>query len=70
MLVRPHHDHASRLAVDPPQLEYVVGIRVRAEHLLVVDEAEPALPRQENTGHLLNIELTVSLLEDGPNIND
>jgi hypothetical protein len=44
VLVRPDDDDAARLAVDTAQVEDVAGLRVGAEHLLVVDQAERALP--------------------------
>ena len=64
VLVRADDDDAARLPVHTPQLEDVVGVRIGTEHLLVVDQAEPALP-QQGRRHLVHGQVTMSLLRYG-----
>src|SRR3989442_15112552 len=54
VLVRADDDDAARVAVDASQLEDVADVRVGAEHLLVVGQAEPALVRQQHRRHLVH----------------
>jgi hypothetical protein len=44
VLVGADDDDAARLAVHTAQVEDVASLGVSAEHLLVVDQPEPALP--------------------------
>ena len=48
VLVGADDDHAAAVAVDAAQVEDVVGARGGAEGLLVVEEAERALPGQQD----------------------
>jgi len=68
VLVGPDDDHAAGVAVDGSRVEQVVG-RVRAERLLVVDQAELALRGQQNCRHRVDGQVTMSLLEDGADVD-
>ena len=57
------------LAVDAAQVEDVLGLRVGAEHLLVVDQAEVALARQQDRRQRVDGEVAVALLEDGADVD-
>ncbi|HUO72766.1 MAG TPA: hypothetical protein VMU39_18495 [Solirubrobacteraceae bacterium] len=69
VLVGADHDHASGLAVHASQIEDVSGIRVRAEHLLVVDQPESALSREKDRRHVVDIEVAMALLEDRADVD-
>ena len=54
----------------PAHLEDVSpGLQVRAEHLFVVDQAEAPLPGQQDWRHSGDGEVTMPLLEDGPDVD-
>src|SRR5580692_3333014 len=63
VLVRADDNHAARLAIHPSQLEDVPGLRVNAEHLLVVDQAELTLFWEQYRRHLVHGQVTMPLLE-------
>ena len=63
VVVRADENHASGLAVHAPDVEDVVLGGVRAEHLLVVDQAEPALAGQQDRRHPVKGQVAVVLPE-------
>src|SRR3954451_9915475 len=69
VLVRPDDDDAA-VARDPAQVEDVAGPGVRAEHLLVIDEAVAPLPGEQKVRHAGERELAMPLLEDGPHVEE
>jgi len=70
VLVRSDDDHAPLLAIDASHLEDVgPGLEVGAEHLLVVDQAEAALSRQQDGWHSNDRKVTMPLLENGPDVD-
>ena len=70
ILIRPHHDHASHLAIDATHGEDVVtALQIRAEHLFIVSQAVASFVRQQESGHRLKRELAMGLLEDGADVD-
>ena len=71
VLVRTDDDHRTLRAVDAAQIEDVGAVlEVGAIGLLVVDEPEASLARQQDGRQFLDLELAVSLLEDRANVDD
>ena len=71
VLVGPHHDHATPVSTDAAHVEDILAsLKVRTEHLLIVAKPVAALLGQKQGGHRLNGNVTMALLEDGPDIDD
>ena len=71
VLVRTNDDHRPRLAVDAAQIEDVGAVlEIGRERLLVVDQPEPALARQQKRRQLLDLEVAMPLLEDRADVDD
>src|SRR5260370_32066988 len=70
VLVGADNDNRPLPTVDAAQLEDVgTVLEVRAVGLLVVDKPEAPLARKQNRRELFDLEVAVSLLEDGANID-
>src|SRR5271166_6591268 len=71
ILVRAHDDHAAALAIDAPHVEDVlVTLQVRAEHLFIVAKTVTTFRGPEESGHVLDLQLTMALLKHGPDVDD
>jgi hypothetical protein len=69
VLVGTDEDNASGATVHTAQIEDVGAVRVWTEHLLVVDQAELALSRQQYRRHLGHRELAMALLKDSAHVD-
>lgn len=67
VLVRPHDHESPLLPVQATQLEDVGG-RVGAEDLLVIDEPERSLARQQDRRQVRDGDVAMPLLEHGPHV--
>ena len=64
VLIRPHDNHASCLAIDAAHCKDVItALDVGAKYLLVVVKSVTSLPREKECGHSLDGEFTMMLLE-------
>lgn len=70
MLVGAHHDDTAGVPIDPAQVEDVLGRWIRAEHLLVIGDAEGALAWEQDCRQLVDLKFVVPLLEDRPDVDD
>jgi hypothetical protein len=70
VLIGPHDDQGTSLPVDTTQVENIVlGLRVGAEDLLVVDEIELPFARQEDRRHDVDRQFPMRLLADRDYLN-
>src|SRR5215212_4034493 len=71
MLVRTNDDNRTVLPVDAAQVEDVLAVlEVGRERLLVVDQPEPPLARQEKRRQLFDLEVAMPLLKHGADVDD
>ena len=69
VLVRPHDNHAAFVSINAPHVENIMAaLKVRTEYFFVVAKPITALRRQEETGHGPDLELAMTLLENGSDI--
>ena len=65
VLIGTNDDHRTVRAIDAAQIEDVAAVaQVGRKGLLVVDEPEPALPRKQDGGQRLDVDVAVALLKD------
>jgi hypothetical protein len=70
VLVRSHDCQAPAVSIDAPHFEDVVAVlKVGAEHFFIVTKPVTALRGHQESGHGLDRELAMALLENGAYID-